>query len=163
MFYTDFMEQRTLFPITEPYRKATLKVSDLHTMFYQEVGNPNGKPALFLHGGPGVGILPDYHRFFDPAFYRVVLPDQRGSARSTPFAELKENTTWEIVEDLEKLRKELGIDRWIVMGGSWGSTLALSYAITHPKSIAGLIVRGIFLARPFEEDWLFRQGGTSQI
>jgi len=157
------MEQRTLYPTTAPYRTSTLKVSGIHTMFYQEVGNPHGKPALFLHGGPGVGILPDYHRFFDPAFYRVVLPDQRGAARSTPFAELNENTTWDIVEDLEKLRKHLGVDRWLVMGGSWGSTLALSYAITYPKSIAGLIIRGIFLGRPFEEDWLFREGGTSRI
>ena len=133
-------------------------------MFYQEVGNPNGKPALFLHGGPGVGILPDYRRFFDPGFYRVILPDQRGAGKSTPYAELRENTTWEIVEDLEKLRKHLQIDRWVVMGGSWGSTLGLSYAITHPEAIAGLILRGIFLARPMEEEWLFQTGGgASQI
>lgn len=157
------MEQRSLYPPIEPYRTDMLKVSEIHAMFYQEAGNPQGKPALFLHGGPGVGILPDYRRFFDPAFYRVILPDQRGAARSTPFAELRENTTWDIVEDLEKLRKHLGVDRWIVMGGSWGSTLALSYAVTYPDRIAGLIVRGIFLARRFEEDWLFREGGTSRI
>jgi proline iminopeptidase len=132
-------------------------------MFYQEVGNAKGKPALFLHGGPGVGILPDYRRFFDPNFYRVILPDQRGAGNSTPFAELQENTTWDIVEDLEKLRKHLGIDRWIVMGGSWGSTLALSYAIVHPQSIAGLILRGVFLARPMEEDWLMQPGGGASL
>ena len=157
-------EPRTLYPPIEPYRTGTLKVSEIHSMFYQEVGNPEGKPALFLHGGPGVGILSDYRRFFDPEFYRVILPDQRGSGKSTPFAELKENTTWEIVEDLEMLRKHLRIDRWIVMGGSWGSTLGVSYAITYPRAIAGLILRGIFLARPMEEDWLFEAGGgASQI
>jgi proline iminopeptidase len=155
--------RRTLYPPIEPYRTGTLKVSNLHTMFYQEAGNPAGKPALFLHGGPGLGILPDYRRFFDPGFYRVILPDQRGAGKSTPFAELQENTTWDIVEDLEKLRKHLNIDRWIVMGGSWGSTLALSYAITYPQSIAGMILRGIFLARPMENDWTFRQGGASLI
>jgi proline iminopeptidase len=157
------MEQRTLYPPIEPYRTGTLQVSDLHQLFYQEAGNSEGKPALFLHGGPGVGILPDYRRFFDPKFYRIVLPDQRGAARSTPYAELRENTTWDLVEDLEKLRKHLNIERWIVMGGSWGSTLALCYAIQYPKSVAGLIVRGIFLARASEEDWLFQPGGASQI
>jgi proline iminopeptidase len=157
------VQQRPLYPPIEPYRTGTLKVSELHTMFYQEAGNPKGKPALFLHGGPGVGILPDYRRFFDPQFYRVILPDQRGAAKSTPYAELKENTTWDIVEDLEKLKRHLQIDRWIVMGGSWGSTLGLSYAIRYPQSVSGLILRGIFLARPMEEDWLFRPGGASQI
>ncbi len=126
------MERRTLYPPLEPYRTGTIKVSEIHTMFYQEAGNPEGKPALFLHGGPGVGILPDYRRFFDPKFYRVILPDQRGAARSTPYAELKENTTWDIVEDLEKLRKHLNIERWIVMGGSWGSTLGLK--LRNPSS-----------------------------
>ncbi len=156
-------QPRTLYPRIEPYRTGTLRVSEIHTMFYQEAGNPDGKPALFLHGGPGVGILPDYRRFFDPEFYRVILPDQRGASRSTPYAELRENTTWHIVEDLEKLRQHLLIDRWIVMGGSWGSTLGLSYAITYPQSIAGLILRGIFLARHMEEDWIFRPGGASHI
>lgn len=157
-------QKKVLYPEIEPYRTGTLKVSEIHTLFYEEVGNPEGKPALFLHGGPGVGILPDYRRFFDPDFYRVILPDQRGAGRSTPHAELRENNTWEIVEDLEKLRKHLNVDRWVVMGGSWGSTLGLSYGIKHPTSIAGLILRGIFLARPMEADWLFRAGrGTSQI
>ena len=152
-----------LFPEIEPYNIAELRVSDLHTVVYEEVGNPNGSPALFLHGGPGVGILPGYRRFFDPEFYRVILLDQRGAGRSRPHAELEGNDTWEIVEDLEKLRKHLGIDRWTVMGGSWGSTLALCYAIEHPSSVAALIIRGIFLARPFEIDWLHKEGGTSAI
>src|SRR5512141_2882129 len=140
----------TLFPPIEPYRTGKLKVSDLHEIFYEEVGNPKGQPAVFLHGGPGVGIIPDYRRFFDPQKYHVVLPDQRGAGRSTPHAELRENTTWDLVEDLEKLRKHLGIDSWVVFGGSWGSTLALVYAISHPQSVKGIIMRGIFLARPEE-------------
>ena len=118
---------------------------------------------MFLHGGPGVGILPNYRRFFDPEFYRIILPDQRGAGRSTPHATLEENTTWELVEDLEKLRIHLGIEKWLVMGGSWGSTLALSYAITYPESILGLIVRGIFLGRRSETKWFFEEGGASQI
>ena len=158
------MERLSLYPEIEPYRTSTLRVSDLHTMFYEEVGNPNGKPALFLHGGPGVGIMPDYRRFFDPAIYRIVLPDQRGAGRSTPHAELKENTTADIVEDLEKLRKHLGIQKWVVMGGSWGSTLGLCYAIAYPESISGLILRGIFLGRRFEITWLHgRDEGACRI
>ncbi|HEX7342872.1 MAG TPA: alpha/beta fold hydrolase, partial [bacterium] len=127
-------DRRKLFPAIEPYRTGTLKVSNIHTLFYEEVGNPNGKPALFLHGGPGVGIIPDYRRFFDPKFYRVILPDQRGAGRSTPHADLRENTTQHLVEDLEKLRLHLGLGPWLVLGGSWGSTLALCYAIAYPKS-----------------------------
>jgi proline iminopeptidase len=157
------MDRRTLYPEVEPFRTGTLNVSDIHTMYYEEVGNPEGRPVLFLHGGPGVGILPDYRRFFDPTVYLVVLPDQRGAGRSTPHAELTENTTWDIVEDLEKLRTHLRVDTWVVMGGSWGSTLALCYAIQHPSSVAGLIIRGVFLARPFEVEWLHREGGASRI
>ena len=168
MFALQQLEDRLikleLFPEIEPYRTGTLKVSAKHTVFFEEAGNPNGKPALFLHGGPGVGIHPDYRRFFDPEFYRVILLDQRGAGRSTPHAALEENTTWDIVEDLEKLRNHLKLDAWVVMGGSWGSTLGLCYAITYPKSVRGLIIRGIFLARPFEHDWLFRaNGGASRI
>jgi proline iminopeptidase len=157
------MKRRALHPHIEPNRTGSLSVSDLHTIFYEEVGNPRGRAALFLHGGPGVGILPDYRRFFDPDFYRVVLPDQRGAGRSTPFAELRENTTWDLVEDLEKLRRHLDIDSWIVMGGSWGSTLAISYAITHPDRVAGIIIRGVFLARPFEVDWIHGADGAARI
>ncbi|MDR4509682.1 MAG: prolyl aminopeptidase [Candidatus Brocadiaceae bacterium] len=157
------MNKHPLYPEIGPFNTGTLKVSDLHTIFYEEAGNPRGKPALFLHGGPGVGILPDYRRFFDPECYRIILPDQRGAGRSTPHAELRENTTWDIVADLEKLRNHLGIKKWIVMGGSWGSTLALSYAIKHPGSILGLIIRGVFLARPSEIKWLHQEGGASTI
>jgi proline iminopeptidase len=152
-----------LFAEIEPYDTGTLPVSDLHTLFYEQVGNPEGRPALFLHGGPGVGILPGYRRFFDPGFYRVVLPDQRGAGRSTPHAELEENTTEHLVEDLEKLRLHLGLDPWVVMGGSWGSTLALCYAIAYPESVRGIIIRGIFLARPLEIEWLFKEGGAGEI
>ncbi|MBD3170276.1 MAG: prolyl aminopeptidase [candidate division Zixibacteria bacterium] len=157
------MPDHKLYPEIEPYSTGTLNVSDIHTIFYEEAGNPDGKPALFLHGGPGVGINPGYRRFFDPGFYRAILPDQRGAGRSTPHAEIEENTTWDIVDDLEKLREHLGVDKWLVMGGSWGSTLALSYAITYPDSIAGIIIRGVFLARPFEIEWLHKPGGASRI
>ena len=157
------MTGMALFPEIEPYDTSRLKVSDLHTLTYEQVGNPNGVPALFLHGGPGVGILPGYRRFFDPSFYRVVLPDQRGAGRSTPHAEIRQNTTADIVEDLEKLRRHLGIDAWLVMGGSWGSLLALCYAIAHPQSVSGLIIRGVFLGRPSEIAWLHEPGGASEI
>ena len=157
------MNRKTLFPETGPYNEDYLKVSDIHTIHYEEAGNPKGRPALFLHGGPGVGILPAYHRFFNPEYYRIILPDQRGAGRSTPHAELSENTTWDLVEDLESLRVHLGISNWIVMGGSWGSTLALSYAIMHPGKVAGLILRGVFLGRPSEIRWLHQEGGASQI
>lgn len=157
------MNRKGLFPEIEPYGTGTLKVSTLHTIFYEEVGNPKGRPALYLHGGPGVGILPGYRRFFDPSFYRVILPDQRGAGRSTPHAELRENTTWDLVEDLERLRQHLGVESWIVMGGSWGSTLALCYAIKHPESVAGLIIRGVWLVRPIEIAWLYEGGGVSRV
>jgi len=152
-----------LFPEIEPHATGRLEVSDLHTMFYEEVGKPRGRPALFLHGGPGVGILPGYRRFFDPDHYRVILPDQRGAGRSTPHAEIRQNTTWDLVADLEKLRRRLGIENWVVMGGSWGSLLALCYAIAHPQSVAGIIVRGVFLGRPSDIAWLHQPGGASEI
>jgi proline iminopeptidase len=154
---------QSLYPPVEPYAVDRLEVSDLHTIVYEQVGNPDGRPALFLHGGPGVGISPDYRRFFDPAHFRTVLVDQRGAGRSTPHAEIRENTTWDIVADLEKLRQHLGIENWVVMGGSWGSLLALCYAIRHPDSVAGLIVRGIFLGRQFEIDWIHRPDGAALI
>jgi proline iminopeptidase len=145
-----------------------LKVSELsaerdldfvgHEIHYEECGNPQGKAAVFLHGGPGVGIASVYRQFFDPKFWRVVLPDQRGAGKSTPHAELRENTTWELIEDLEKLRKHLGIQSWVVMGGSWGSFLALAYAIMHPASVKGVIIRGVMLGRKSETDWLFQSG-----
>ncbi|MEM7446251.1 MAG: prolyl aminopeptidase, partial [Pseudomonadota bacterium] len=136
---------------------------DLHTISYEQVGNPNGRPAVFLHGGPGVGISPGYRRFFDPDHYRVILPDQRGAGQSAPYAEFKDNTTWDLVDDLEELRRHLGIKDWVVMGGSWGSLLALCYAIEHPTSVAGLIIRGVFLGRQSEIEWLHEAGGASEI
>ncbi len=147
-----------LYPEIEPYRSDYLKVSDLHTIYYEEAGNPAGKPVVFLLGGPGGGLMPFYRQYFDPEFYRIILFDQRGCGKSTPHAELRENTTWDLVEDMEKLRNSLGIEKWLVFGGSWGSTLALSYAVTHPEKVVGLILRGIFLGRKFEFDWLYRDG-----
>jgi proline iminopeptidase len=149
-----------LFPEIEPYLTGTLKVSELHTLYYEEVGSPLGKPVIYLHGGPGGGFSPLARRFFDPLFYRVILFDQRGSGKSTPHAELAENTTWDLVADIERLRETLGIERWLVFGGSWGSTLALTYAICHPERVLGLILRGIFLCRKSEIDWLYVDGAS---
>lgn len=157
------MPKPELYPAIEPYHIGELQVSDVHTIVYEEVGNPNGRPALFLHGGPGVGIAPDYRRFFDPEHYRTVLVHQRGAGRSRPHADIRENTTWDIVADLEKIRDRLGVTDWIVMGGSWGSLLALCYAISHPRSVAAMIVRGIFLGRQAEIDWLHGPHGAARI
>jgi proline iminopeptidase len=154
------MDYQDFFPEIEPYRTKHLRVSDLHTIYLEEVGNPEGVPILFLHGGPGGGLSSTYRRFFDPKHYRVVLFDQRGSGKSTPHAELVDNTTWDLVGDIEKIREELGIRRWIVFGGSWGSTLGLSYAVTHPERVLGLIVRGIFLCRKLEIDWFYQEGAS---
>ena len=149
-----------LFPPIEPYRTGFLSVSDIHTLYYEEAGNPKGKPVLFLHGGPGGGIQKIYRQYFDPAFYRIILFDQRGCGQSTPFAELKQNTTWDLVEDIEKIRSHLKIKQWLVFGGSWGSTLALSYAIRHPQPVLGLVLRGIFLCRDSEIDWFYQKGAS---
>jgi proline iminopeptidase len=151
---------RVLYPPAEPYRSGTLPVSPLHTLYYEEVGTPQGRPAVFLHGGPGGGIDEDYRRYFDPARWRLVLFDQRGCGRSTPHAELRENTTWDLVADIERLREALGIDRWVVFGGSWGSTLALAYAEAHPQRCLGLILRGIFLLRRSELLWFYQDGAS---
>lgn len=154
--------RRDFYPEIEPLQKIRLKVSDLHELNIEEVGNPKGKPIVFLHGGPGGGINSDYRRFFDPDHYRIILFDQRGSGESTPNAELRENTTWDLVADIEKIRAHFKIEKWHVFGGSWGSTLALTYAITHPDRVSALILRGIFLCRPSELRW-FYQDGASQI
>ncbi len=148
------------YPIQEPFNEGRLKVSDLHEIYFEEVGNPNGFPVVFLHGGPGGGISPDHRQYFDPSYYRVVLFDQRGCGRSLPFAELKDNTTWDLVSDIEKLREHLGIQKWIVFGGSWGSTLSLAYAITHPDHVSGLALRGIFLCREKEIKWFYQEGAS---
>ena len=153
---------RTLYPPLEPYRSGRLDVGDGHCLYFEESGNPNGKPAVFVHGGPGSGTEPRQRRFFDPARYRIVLFDQRGAGKSTPFASLEHNTTWHLVADLEKLREHLGLEQWLVFGGSWGSTLALAYAQTHPTRVTELVLRGIFLVRKWEIDW-FYQGGCSAL
>ncbi|TPW21996.1 MAG: prolyl aminopeptidase [Elusimicrobia bacterium] len=153
---------RELYPEIEPYREGMLKVSELHTVHWEECGNPDGKPVVFLHGGPGGGIDPAHRRYFDPKKWRVILFDQRGCGRSTPYAELRENTTWDLVADIEKLRVLMGVERWVVFGGSWGSTLALAYAETHPARVKALILRGIFALRRRELLW-FYQDGTSLL
>ena len=155
---------RTLYPEIEPFDSGHLQVSDVHQLYYEQCGNPQGKPVVFLHGGPGAGIVPDYRRFFDPNAYRIVLFDQRGSGRSTPHASLDDNTTWHLVEDIEKLREHLGVEQWLVFGGSWGSTLALAYAETHPERATGLVLRGIFLGRQNEARWFYEDSqGASAI
>ena len=151
---------RDLYPAIEPYNQGKLKVSELHTIHYEESGNPQGKPVIFLHGGPGGGITPMYRQYFDPQQWRIVIFDQRGCGQSTPYAELRENTTWDLVEDIEQLRQQLMIDRWVVFGGSWGSTLALAYAQTHPEHCKGLILRGIFMLRPSEIRWFYQEGAN---
>ncbi|HEX8117349.1 MAG TPA: prolyl aminopeptidase [Pyrinomonadaceae bacterium] len=151
---------RTLYPPIEPYDSDLMPVSDGHTLYYEQAGNPDGVPVVFLHGGPGGGLVPEYRQFFDPAAYRVVLFDQRGSGRSTPHASLEANTTWHLVDDIEKLREELGFDSWHVFGGSWGSTLALAYAETHPERVRSLSLRGIFLCRPKEIRWFYQEGAS---
>ena len=154
---------RNLYPAIEPFDSGRLQVSPIHTLYYEQCGNPHGQPAVFLHGGPGGGLVPEYRQFFDPEAYRVVLFDQRGAGQSTPHASLEANTTWDLVADIERLRLHLGIDRWLVFGGSWGSTLSLAYAETHPERATALVLRGIFLCRPNEIDWFYQdhQGASA--
>ena len=142
-----------LYPEVEPYRSGTLELDAIHRMYWEQCGNPRGAPVLFLHGGPGAGSAPAHRRFFDPAHYRAVIYDQRGAGRSRPLGELRENTTPLLVEDIERLRRHLGIERWIVFGGSWGSTLALAYASEYPERCTALVLRGIFLCRESEIRW----------
>ncbi|MBK2019651.1 prolyl aminopeptidase [Francisella philomiragia] len=149
-----------LYPEIEPYNQEFLKVSDIHTIYFEECGNPNGKPALFIHGGPGGGIQPSYRQYFNPDKYRVILVDQRGCGKSTPFAELRENTTQNLIEDFEKIRKKLNIDKWMLFGGSWGSTLGLAYAQAYPDVVTELVLRGIFLGREKELSWLYQHGAS---
>jgi proline iminopeptidase len=150
----DIPHPRTeLYPEIEPYSAGTLKLDGVHTMYWEQSGNPEGTPVLFLHGGPGAGASPAHRRFFDPAHYRIVVYDQRGAGRSTPLGELRDNTTPLLVADIERLRAHLGISRWLVFGGSWGSTLALAYGEAHPDRCTGFILRGVFLCRRSEIDW----------
>jgi len=155
---------RTLYPEIQPYDSGHLKVSAVHELYYEQCGNPKGKPVVFLHGGPGAGIVPDYRRFFDPEAYRVILFEQRGAGRSIPHASLDDNTTWHLVQDIEQFREHFGIDQWLVFGGSWGSTLSLAYAEKHPERVRGLVLRGIFLCRPKEIRWFYEDSqGASAI
>jgi proline iminopeptidase len=155
---------RELYPEIEPYQTHRLAVDGLHTLHVEECGNAAGLPVVFLHGGPGAGLSTYHRRFFDPARYRIVLFDQRGCGKSTPFAELTDNTTAHLVADIEAIREHLGIERWVVFGGSWGSTLALAYAQAHPERSLGIVLRGIFLGRPQELRWFNEMdGGAAQI
>ncbi|HLP30256.1 MAG TPA: prolyl aminopeptidase, partial [Geothrix sp.] len=149
-----------LYPPIEPRRVMHLKVSDLHELHVEESGNPDGKPVVFLHGGPGGGTSPKHRRYFDPAKYRIILFDQRGCGQSTPYAEVRENSTWDLVADIERIREHLGIERWMVFGGSWGATLGLAYAERHPERVTELILRGIFMLRRREVDWLYQEGAS---
>jgi proline iminopeptidase len=151
-------ERRTLYPEIEPFDSGYLQVSPLHRIYYEQCGNPDGKPVVFLHGGPGAGCNARSRRFFDPQHYCIVLFDQRGCGRSTPHAELTDNTTWHLVADIEALRAHLGIGTWQVFGGSWGSTLALAYAQTHPARVTELVLRGIFMLRRWELEWFYQRG-----
>ncbi|MDL2717431.1 MAG: prolyl aminopeptidase [Acidobacteriota bacterium] len=149
-----------LYPPIEPIRQGMLAVSDVHTLYFEVSGNPKGKPVVFLHGGPGGGSDPKVRRFFHPEKYRIVMFDQRGCGKSTPYASLEANTTWDLVSDIEKLREHLEIARWQVFGGSWGSTLALAYAEKHPNRVTELVLRGIFLLRKKEIDWFYQEGAS---
>ncbi len=151
---------RELYPAIEPFQVERLPVSDRHEIYVEQAGNPQGKPVIFLHGGPGGGIDPIYRQYFDPAQWRIVLFDQRGCGRSTPHADLTDNTTWHLVSDIEQIRQHLGIEQWVVFGGSWGSTLSLAYSQTHPNACKGLILRGIFLLRQKELRWFYQEGAS---
>ena len=154
-------QRRPLYPELQPYSRGRLRVSARHELYYEECGNPRGKPAVMLHGGPGGGISPFLRQLHDPNAYRLVLFDQRGCGASTPHAELAENTTWDLVADMERLRLHLGIETWQVAGGSWGSTLALAYAESHPSLVTELIVRGIFMLRHKEIQWFYQRGADA--
>lgn len=149
-----------LFPEIEPFNRGRLKVSDKHELYFEECGNKTGSPVLFIHGGPGGGVSPKNRRYFDPNHYRIILFDQRGCGQSTPHAELEDNTTWDLVNDIEKIREHLKIEKWHVFGGSWGSTLSLAYSETHPDRVKSLCLRGIFLCRPKEIQWFYQEGAS---
>jgi proline iminopeptidase len=151
---------RELYPEIEPYDSGMLAVDSRHRLYYEQCGNPDGKPVVLLHGGPGAGCSTKMRRFHDPARYRIVLFDQRGAGRSTPHADLADNTTWDLVADIERLRAHLGIERWQAFGGSWGSTLALAYAEAHPRRVAELVLRGIFMLRRWELAWFYQEGAS---
>jgi proline iminopeptidase len=151
---------QSLYPSIQPYSQQFIEVDETHTLYVEQSGNPVGLPVVFLHGGPGAGCEPLYRRFFDPERYRIILFDQRGCGQSTPHAELTANTTWLLVDDMETIRQTLGVEQWVLFGGSWGSTLALAYAETHAKRVFGMIVRGIFLLRPEDLHWFYQSGAN---
>ena len=153
---------RTLYPEIEPFETGFLDTGDGHSVYWERVGTKGAKPAVFLHGGPGGGCSASHRRLFDPALYDIILFDQRGCGRSTPFASLDNNTTWHLVADIERLREMAGVDQWQVFGGSWGSTLALAYAETHPERVSELVLRGIYLLTKAEMDWYY-QFGVSEM
>ncbi len=156
--------RRTLYPEIQPYETGMLDVGDVHRLYWELSGNPDGKPVVFLHGGPGGGSGPDHRRQFNPEKYKILVFDQRGCGKSTPYAELEHNTTWDLVEDIEKLRTRVSkVEKWQVFGGSWGSTLALAYAQTYPERVTELVLRGIFLFDSYEIDWMYKEGGASQV
>jgi proline iminopeptidase len=165
MSVDEHIGQRTgsFYPSIQPYASGMLDVGDGHSLYWETCGNPEGRPALFLHGGPGGGCHPDYRRLFDPSIYRIVLFDQRGCGRSTPHAEIAANTTHHLVGDIERLRAELGVEDWMILGGSWGVALALAYAQRHPRRVRALVLRGVFTARQLEFDWLYRHGASSMF
>ena len=157
-------ERRTLYPDFQPYETGHLDVGDRHSLYWELSGNPNGKPAVMLHGGPGGGSSPDHRRQWNPEKYNILVFDQRGCGKSTPYASLEANTTWHLVDDIEKLRTQVAkVDKWMVFGGSWGSTLSLAYAQKYPERCAELVLRGIFLFQQFELDWLYKEGGASSL
>ena len=155
--------RRALYPAIEPFNSGFLEVGDGHRIYYEECGNPRGKPAVFLHGGPGGGCTPDMRRFWNPDVYRIVLFDQRGAGKSTPHASLDHNTTWDLVNDIEILRAALQIQKWQVFGGSWGSTLALAYSQSHPERVSELVLRGIFMVRKKEIHWFYQHGASEMF
>lgn len=160
MHYPATPSRRDFYPAIEPHNIGLMTVSDVHKIYFEESGNPEGIPALVLHGGPGGGTSPDLRRFFDPKRYRIVMHDQRGCGRSTPHAELRENTIWDLIDDIERLRTKLGIESWVLFGGSWGATLALAYAIKHPERVKGLVLWGVFLVTKREVDWFYQDGAS---
>ena len=154
----DTSQRLALYPPIEPHRQGRLKVEGGHEIYYEVCGNPDGEPALIVHGGPGGGCTPTMRRYHDPGRYRIILFDQRGCGRSMPHASLENNTTWHLVSDMERLREHLGVERWQLLGGSWGSTLALTYAVSHPQRVTALVLRGIFLLRQREIKWFYQEG-----
>ncbi len=150
---------KSLYPHLEPFEVSFLEIDD-HKIYYEVSGNPNGKPAIFVHGGPGGGGSTEVRRFFNPELYKIIVFDQRGCGRSKPHASLKDNTTWHLVSDMERIRKKLGIEQWLVFGGSWGSTLSLAYAQAHPTRVSELVLRGIFMLRKKELDWFYQEGAS---